>query len=118
MFVHLKNLIERDCFTTASIHANDTDIIIISISHFHELTEWISFGRGKTKSWYQIHSMAQNLGPLKSKALIFFHYISGGDIISAFKNKGKKVFISDQGNIVRNNKYIICENEYLPAFYL
>ncbi|MCP3851669.1 MAG: hypothetical protein GY694_15720 [Gammaproteobacteria bacterium] len=117
MFVHLKNLIERDFITTASIHANDTDIIIISISHFHELTEWISFGRGKTKSWYQIHSMAQNLGPLKSKALIFLHYISGCDIISAFKNKGKKVFISDLGNIARNNKYI-CENEYLPAFYL
>ena len=34
--------------------------------------------------------MAQNLGPLKSKALIFLHYISGRDIISAFKNKGKK----------------------------
>ena len=49
MFVHLKNLIERDFITTASIHANDTDIIIISISHFHELTEWISFGRGKNK---------------------------------------------------------------------
>ena len=90
MFVHLKHSIERDFITTTSIHANDTDIIIISISHFHELTEWISFGRGKTKSWYQIHSMAQNLGPLKSKALIFLHYISGCDIISAFKNKGKK----------------------------
>ena len=31
MFVHLKNLIERDFITTASIHANDTDIIVIVI---------------------------------------------------------------------------------------
>ena len=98
MFVHLKHSIERDFVTTASIHANDTDIIVIAISHFHELSElglqmiWVSFGRGRTKSWYPIHSMAQNLGPLKSKALLFFHSISGCDIVSAFKNKGKKSF--------------------------
>ena len=36
--------------------------------------------------------MTQNLGPLKSKALLFFHSISGCDIVSAFKNKGKKSF--------------------------
>ena len=36
--------------------------------------------------------MAQNLGPLKSKALLFFHSISGCEIVSAFKNKGKKSF--------------------------
>ena len=30
IFVHLKHAIEKDCITTTSIHANDTDIIVIS----------------------------------------------------------------------------------------
>ena len=34
----------------------------------------------------------KNLGPMKSKALLFFHSISGCDIVSAFKNKGEKFF--------------------------
>ena len=98
IFVHLKHSIERDFISRASIHANDTDIIVIAISLFHELNElgleelWVSFGRGRTKLWYPIHRMAKHLGPMKSKALLFFHSISGCDIVSAFKNKGKKSF--------------------------
>ena len=60
------------------IYANDTDIIILAIAFFHELCSlglselWVSFGRGKSTVWYQIHIYANNIGVFKSKALLFF----------------------------------------------
>ena len=98
VFVHLKHAIQKDCITTASIQSNDTDIIVIAISFFHEVLElglkelWVSLGVGKTKNWYPIHDLADQLGPLRSKGLLFFHAISGCDNVSAFRNKGKKTF--------------------------
>ena len=37
LFVHLTNLIETVCVSSACILSNDTDIIILAISLFHEL---------------------------------------------------------------------------------
>ena len=98
LFAHLKHAIQNDLIASASIHANDTDIIVLAIAFFHELCEmglnelWVSFGRGRDTVWFPIHNYAKNLGPSKSKALLFFHALSGCDTVSAFRNKGKKSF--------------------------
>ena len=78
IFVHIKHAIENDHIASASIYANDTDIIILAIAFFHELCSlglselWVSFGRGKSTVWYPIHIYANNIGVFKSKALLFF----------------------------------------------
>ena len=98
IFVHLKHAVEKDCITTAAIHANDTDIFVLATAFFHQLSEiglkelWVSFGKGRATAWYPIHEYAKNIGPSKSKVFLFFHALSGCDIVSAFKNKGKKSF--------------------------
>ena len=53
---------------------------------------WVAFGKGRDTVWYPIHKYANHLGQRKSKALLFFHALSGCDTVSAFRNKGKKSF--------------------------
>ena len=98
LFVHLKHAIQKDSISSASIHANDSDIIILAIAFFNELFDiglyelWVSFGRGRATVWFPIHDYATKLGTSKSKSLLFFHALSGCDTVSAFRNKGKKSF--------------------------
>ena len=98
LFVHLKHAIQTDSISKASIHANDSDIIILAIAFFHELCSiglnelWVSFGKGCATVWLPIHDYAAKLGTSKSKSLLFFHALSGCDTVSAFRNKGKKSF--------------------------
>ena len=98
LFVHLKHAIQTDSISSASIHANDSDIIILAIAFFHELCSiglnelWVSFGKGRATVWLPIHDYAAKLGTSKSKSLLFFHALSGCDTVSAFRNKGKKSF--------------------------
>ena len=69
LFVHLKHAIQNDLIASASIHANDTDIVVLAIAFFHELFDiglnelWVSFGRGRATVWFLIQNYAQNLGP-------------------------------------------------------
>ena len=79
IFIDLNHASENNYITSASIHSNDTDIVIIAMSLFNELSElglqkiWVSFGRVNTKVWYPIHDMTTNIGVTRSKALPFFH---------------------------------------------
>ena len=98
LFVHLKHAILTDCISSVSIHANDSDIVILATAFYHELNNiglkelWVSYGRGRTTVWLPIHKYAKKLGAPKSKALLFFHAFSGCDTVSAFRSKGKKSF--------------------------
>ena len=68
IFVHLKHAIENDLIGTASIQANDTDIIILSVALFHDLflvglrEGWVAFGKGRDTVWYPIHKYAIHHG--------------------------------------------------------
>ena len=111
LFVHLKHAIQTDSISSASIYANDSDIIILEIAFFNELCSiglnefWVSFGKGCATVWLPKHDFAEWLGTSKSKSLLFFHALSGCDTVSAFRNKGKKSFFSNLGSHARNNKY-------------
>ena len=78
------------------IKANDTDILVVAVSNFAILQDaglemlWIEFGHGHSIRWLPIHDMVLNLGPEKSKSMMFFHAFTGCDVVSAFRGKGKK----------------------------
>ena len=98
IFVHLLHAIQNDSISSASIHANDSDIVILAIAFYHELNSfglqelWVSYGKGRTTVWLPIHKYSKKLGTSKSKSLLFFHSFSGCDTVSAFKSKGKRSF--------------------------
>jgi len=99
IFIHLKHAIQKDVIRTACIIANDTDVIIIAVSHFTQLKSlgleqlWVSFGTGKRRRWIPIHDLCAHMGPEKSKGLLFFHAFSGCDTVSGFIGKGKTYFL-------------------------
>ena len=95
MFVHLKHAFEKDFVKTACILAYDTDVVIIAISFFSELTllglelRLVSFELGNKRRWIPIHTISSYLGPAKRKGLLFFHAFSLCDTVSGFRNKEK-----------------------------
>ena len=99
MFVHLKHALEKDLIKSACILANDSDVVIIAISFFCDLKLlgleqlWVSFGLGNKRRWIPIHAISQQLGPEKSKGMLFFHAFSDCDTVSGFRYKKKKSFL-------------------------
>lgn len=76
-----------------AIRTVDTDVLVIAISVWQKMPcdqLWIAFGTGKHFRYIAVHEIANNLGPLKSKALPAFHAFTGCDTTSAFCGKGKK----------------------------
>ena len=65
---------------------------------------WDAFGMGRNYRYYGINSISANLGPEKSVALPVFHAISGCDMTSAFRGKGKKVSVAGVALISRCNR--------------
>ena len=109
LFVHSKHAIDIDCISSACILSNDTDIIILAVAFFEELsllglkTLWVSFGVGKNRRWFPIHNLYRYLGHSKSKGLLFFHALSGCDIVSGSRGKGKKSFYQTKESFSRSH---------------
>ena len=74
------------------IRTVDTDVVALAVANVHELNInlWLAFGVGKSLTFISANSLANSLGPDKSKALLFFHAFSGSDTTSSFAGKGKK----------------------------
>lgn len=91
--LHLQDA-ERNGARDVLVHTVDTDIIIILVgllANFHPDTNiWVAFGTGKFFRYYHINSIVETLGPEMSKALPFFHALTGCDTTSQFLGKGKK----------------------------
>lgn len=77
------------------IKACDTDIIVIAVGVFASLQDaglerlWVEFGHGQSLRWLPIHDLVMNLGPEKSRGMLFFHAFTGCDVVSAFRGRGK-----------------------------
>lgn len=95
LFVHIKDAV-LEGYTTVAIKANDTDVVVIAVSVFSSLKElgllklWVAYGQGTNARWIPIDNIVSAMGPMKSRALLFFHAFTGCDNISAFRGKGKK----------------------------
>lgn len=64
------------------IEANDTDIVVISLSLMSPFTAmgmekvWIAYGKAEHTRWIPIHDLASSLGPEKPEGILFFHVFS------------------------------------------
>ena len=70
----------------------DTDAVMLAVSRVQHLSVdeiWIPFGTGKHIRYLPVHSIAEQLGPQRSKALPMFHSITGCDTVSFFSGRGK-----------------------------
>ncbi len=75
----------------------DTDVIVILVGVYfhihdvyHDASIWVGFGTGKNYKCYNINSICQYLGKSWSRALPFFHALTGFNTTSQFLGKGKK----------------------------
>ena len=76
------------------IRTVDTDVVVLAVSRLQDLNVdeiWIAFGTGKHFRYLPIHSIAEQLGPQRSKALPMFHSITGCDTVSFFSGRGKRL---------------------------
>ena len=74
------------------IRTVDTDVVVLAVSRVQDLGVdeiWIAFGTGKHFRYLPVHSIAEHLGPQRSRALPVFHSITGCDTVSFFSGRGK-----------------------------
>ena len=94
IMVHLMHAIERG-FKNFSIRTVDSDVMIILLGKFSEISDkiddiWVTFGSGKNLANHSIRRIYNKLGEPKAKAILFFHAFTGCDTTSAFRGKAKK----------------------------
>lgn len=69
---------------------------------------WIAFGTGKHFCYIPVHYIANTLGENMSKALPFFHAMTGCDTVFSFSGKRKKT--ADEG------RYFLKQHQYSYVF--
>ena len=95
IFLHIKDAVKGG-FKTVMIKANDTDVLVIAVATFSQLQElglqemWLAFGQGRNLKWISVHELTSTLAPERSRGILFFHALTGCDIVSAFRGKGKR----------------------------
>ena len=74
----------------------DTDVIVIALSKFYELSTvdlgelWVEFGVGVNQKWITVHRLAQSLSPPKCGAFPSWYALTGCDTVSSFLGSEKK----------------------------
>ena len=74
------------------IRTVDTDVLVLAVARVQDLSVneiWMAFGTGKHFRYLPVHSIAEKLGPQRSRALPMFHSITGCDTVSFFSGRGK-----------------------------
>ena len=96
IIVHILHALHQG-MNTFKVRTVDTDVVVILLGAFFELSQaqplvdiWIAFGTSKNYRFYNINTMCNILGELKSRAIPVFHSLTGSDTTSFFKGKGKK----------------------------
>ena len=90
LLLHSKHAAERS--NRVIIKSPDNDVFIIAVALCKDISPGsnIYFQTGqKVKRIVDINKIADNLGPLKSSALLGLHTFSGCDSVSSFYGKGK-----------------------------
>ena len=94
MLLHVNNAANQ--FSKQLIKTVDSDVIVISVTVFDRLEGvdqlWIEFGRGETLQYIPVHEIIKGLSIDGSRAISFFHALSGCNKTSAIAGKGKLSF--------------------------
>ena len=94
IFVHARHAAEAGS-KVIMVKANDTDILVIAISVLQALQNlglqqlWVAFGQKQNLKWIPVHDLCCKLAE-KSNGMLFFHALTGCDVVSGFRGKGKK----------------------------
>ena len=91
IFKHVADATYQE-FRNILIRSNDSNVVVFAVSciqdlHFDEF--WVAYGTGKAR-YIPAHLIAQQLGQVRSRALLSFHALPGCDKTSAFHEKGRK----------------------------
>ena len=95
IFLHVRNAVATGGHKQVIIKANGTDVLVTAVSILPMLYElgmeklWLSFGQGDYHRWIPVHYVCQKIGLEKSKGILFFHALTGCDVMSAFCGKRK-----------------------------
>ena len=92
IILHISDMTRCGC-SKIKVVTSDTDVVIICLAYYNLINDnkelWLIFGKGKSKRFIPIHTIAEQFGPAKFKALLGFHAITGCDRVSAFYGRGK-----------------------------
>ena len=95
MFVHAIDAVRQGCKRTV-FRKVDTDVLVLRIAMVIQLKQvdpgielWIGFSSGSHLRYFEKHTIAEKLGLEVSKALSFFHALTGCDTVSSFAGKRK-----------------------------
>ena len=91
IFLHTKDAVEKG-LTRVVLKATDTDIVVIGVALFDEIGAeelWIQHGPSDKLKLIPVHQIRLNLGPSRSRGLLFFHAITGCDTTTAFAGFSK-----------------------------
>ncbi len=95
MCIHVKHALQAGA-RKILVRTVDTDVIVILVGIFFDLHNtypdmhiWVGFGTGKHFMYYYVNDiLCQKLGKERSRALPFFHAVTGSDTTSQFFGKG------------------------------
>ncbi|KAE8741877.1 hypothetical protein FOCC_FOCC012580 [Frankliniella occidentalis] len=99
ILLHVKDGVEHGAKVVV-VRSSDTDVLVISISFFHQLKLsglqelWFLTGTGQKRRYIAVHKVAEKLGEEKSVALRGFHAYTGSDTTAYFSGKGKKTCLN------------------------
>ena len=85
------------------IRTVDSDIVILAILFFFQLGVeelWVGYGKGKHYREIPIYIICRYLGERRSRAIAFFHALTGCDLTSALKTSRKKLPVVFGKNIL------------------
>ena len=90
---HLQHIHREIPAANVTIRSNVTDVCLIMlhhIKHFNQLRLWVDAGlnSNNTRRFIDINSLAEELGPKVSEALLGLHAFTGTDYTASFMNKG------------------------------
>lgn len=77
----------------AAVILNDTDVVVLLTFFMHQFRQsglqelWIKFGTGEKTKFIPIHSLAMELGPSISAAVMKAHILTGCDVTSELGTK-------------------------------
>jgi len=95
VFVHARDATSQGS-KSITIKVNDTDVVVTAVSTMLSLQElglenlWIAFGQKASARWICVHEMVSSTGPEKVGGIRYFHAVTGCDVVSGFRSRGKK----------------------------
>ena len=109
LLIHCLKLCQDIC-KCAHVYANDTDIVVLLLSHFKQTLHYNNIFIGVEPSVIDINHVHSFLGPEKALALMSFHCLTGCDTTGKFKGISKEAWAKSFLKIDFNREHQLLES--------